>query len=101
MITKEQVIKALSLVEDPDLKKDLVTLGMIKDLEVEGNKISFTVMLTTPSCPLKEVIKKDCEISIRQLVSHDAEINIKMDADVTSLRTNENVLPNVKNIIAV
>lgn len=53
-ITKEQVLKALKHVEDPDLNKELVTLGMIKDLEVDGKNISFTVVLTTPACPMKK-----------------------------------------------
>lgn len=57
-INKESVLKALSKVEDPDLKKDLVTLGMIQGIEIEGNQIKFKVVLTTPACPLKEVIKK-------------------------------------------
>ena len=59
-LKKEEVLKALSRVEDPDLKKDLVTLGMIKDLSIEDDKISFAVELTTPACPLKEIIKNDC-----------------------------------------
>ena len=50
-ITKEQVLEALSHVDDPDLKKDLVTLGMIEDVTIEENSISFTVVLTTPACP--------------------------------------------------
>ncbi|WP_299286990.1 iron-sulfur cluster assembly protein, partial [uncultured Mucilaginibacter sp.] len=52
-ITREEVLKALSYVEDPDLKKDLVTLNMIEDVVIEGNRVSFSVVLTTPACPLK------------------------------------------------
>lgn len=59
IISKEKVLKALSTVEDPDLKKDLVTLGMIQDIEVEDKKLSFKVVLTTPACPLKELIRGD------------------------------------------
>ena len=57
-LTNENVLKALGRVEEPDLKKDLVSLGMIKNLEVTGNTIRFTVQLTTPACPLKELIKE-------------------------------------------
>ena len=59
-LTNENVLKALSRVEEPDLKNDLVSLGMIKKLEVNGNSIRFTVQLTTPACPLKELIKERC-----------------------------------------
>jgi len=59
-ISKEQVLKSLSKVDDPDLKKDLVTLGMIKNLEVGDSRISFAVELTTPACPLKELIRSQC-----------------------------------------
>ena len=56
MITKEQVLEALSYVEEPDLKKDLVTLNMIQNIVIEDQKVSFEVVLTTPACPLKDHI---------------------------------------------
>ena len=100
-IEEKEVLKALGLVMDPDLGKDLVTLNMIKKLEVEGESISFTVELTTPACPLKEKIKKDCLDAVYR-VYPDAGIHIEMTANVTSNRNaNINVLPNVKNIICV
>ena len=58
-ITKEDILKALGTVQDPDLKKDLVTLNMVRDIVVGDNKVSFTVVLTTPACPLKEKIRKE------------------------------------------
>ena len=67
------IMKALSTVQDPDLKKDLVTLGMIENLEVAGKRISFTVVLTTPACPLKEVIRKSCIDAIHQVVGTDVQ----------------------------
>lgn len=97
----EDIIKALSTVEEPDLKKDLVTLKMIDHVLVDGNKVSFTVILTTPACPLKEVIRKSCEEAIHRLVSSDLEITVNMTSDVTSIRNNTPLLPQVKNIIAV
>jgi ATP-binding protein involved in chromosome partitioning len=102
MITKEAVLSALSHVDDPDLHKDIVTLGMVKDLEVEGNKVTFTVELTTPACPMKEMIEKACINAVRLMVSKEAEINITMSARVNSNRRDrKDVLPGVKNIIAV
>lgn len=53
-VTSEDVLKALSTVNDPDLKKDTVTLGMVKDVIIKDNVVEFTVVLTTPACPLKE-----------------------------------------------
>lgn len=98
-ITREQVLKALSYVEDPDLKKDLVTLNMIEDVVIEGNKVSFSVVLTTPACPLKSMIENACRNAILHFVSADAELNINMTSRVT---TPKNVgVPGVKNIIAV
>ena len=98
----EDVINALRHVDDPDIKKDLVTLNMISGVTVDGNKVSFIVTLTTPACPLKEKIKKDCIDAIHQYLNKDVEVNVVMDANVTSLRnTGVNVLPSVKNIICV
>lgn len=100
-ITREDVLKALSTVQEPDLKKDLVTLNMIKDVEVNDRKISFTVVLTTPACPLKELIKNNCTEAVKTHVGEDVEVDILLTADVTSQRNNGPVLPGVKNVIAV
>ncbi|MCB9046408.1 MAG: Mrp/NBP35 family ATP-binding protein [Chitinophagales bacterium] len=102
MITKEAVLKALSNVDDPDLGKDLVTLNMVKDIEINGNNVSFTVVLTTPACPMKEMIEKACINAIHLLVTKDAVVTVKMTSNVNSNRKdNLALLPNVKNIIAV
>ncbi len=101
-ITKEKVLEALSYVEDPDLKKDLVTLGMIEDVKINGKKVSFTVVLTTPACPLKALIEKACYNAIIHYVDAEAEVSIHMSSNVTSKRNDgRGVLPKVKNIIAV
>jgi len=99
--TSDDILKALSTVEEPDLKKDLVTLNMIDKVVVEGDNVSFTVILTTPACPLKEVIRKSCEEAIHHIVSPDLKITVNMTADVTSIRDNTPMLPQVKNIIAI
>ncbi len=100
-VTKEDIIKALSTVDDPDLKQDLVTLNMIKDLEVEGQHVRFTVELTTPACPLKEMIRNACLDAIYKQVSSELQVQINMSSIVTSTRKNAVMLPQVKNIIAV
>jgi ATP-binding protein involved in chromosome partitioning len=100
-ITKEQVLEALKNVEDPDLKKDLVTLGMIKDLEVDGKNVGFTVVLTTPACPMKELIHKKCINAILHYIGEEANVNVKMTSDVSSRKSSGPLLPKVKNIIGV
>lgn len=101
-ITKEQVLDALKYVDDPDLKKDIVTLGMVKDVEVDGKNVSFTVVLTTPACPMKDMIHKACVNAILHFVDKEANVNVNMTANVTSTRGNDKpLLPQVKNIIAI
>ncbi len=100
-LSKEAVLAALRNVQDPDIKKDLVTLNMIQDIEIDGNKLGFTVMLTTPACPLKELIRKDCEEAIAKYIGEDIEVTVTMSSHVTSTRDNAPLLPGVKNIIAV
>ncbi|HSY76124.1 MAG TPA: iron-sulfur cluster assembly protein, partial [Bacteroidia bacterium] len=74
MITQEQVIEALKNVIDPDFDKDIVTLGMVKDVVVDGKKVNFTVVLTTPACPMKEMIHKACINAIIYYVDKEAEV---------------------------
>ncbi len=101
-ITKEKILEALSYVQEPDLKKDLVSLNMIKDVEVDGLKVSFTVILTTPACPLKAEIERACVNAIVHFVDEKAEVTVNMTANVTTQRNDtENMLQGVKNIIAV
>lgn len=100
-MTKEDILKALATVEEPDLKKDLVTLNMVKNVKVDGKKVSFEVILTTPACPLKELIRERCETAIHEQVSKEAEISINMKADVTAAAALKPQMPNVKNIIAI
>jgi ATP-binding protein involved in chromosome partitioning len=99
MISKESVLQALSHVEDPDLKKDLVTLGMIQDIQIEGNTLRFTVVLTTPACPMKDMLENACRNAIFHFIDKNIDLHITMTANV-STQANPSV-PGVKNIIAV
>ncbi|WP_229201238.1 Mrp/NBP35 family ATP-binding protein [Arcticibacterium luteifluviistationis] len=101
MIKEENVLAALSHVEEPDLKKDLVTLNMVKDVVINGSDIKFTVVLTTPACPLKEVIRQRCMDALHEHLGKDITVDIHMSAEVTSIRNNSPQLPGVKNIIAI
>ncbi len=101
-MTEAEILKALSNVQEPDLGKDLVTLNMIKDLKVEGNEVSFTIVLTTPACPMKDLMKNACENAIKLLVNKAAIIKVDFTSNTSSLRKDEKtVLAKVKNIIAV
>jgi ATP-binding protein involved in chromosome partitioning len=100
-MTKDDVLKALSTVQEPDLGKDIVTLNMVRDLTIEGNYVSFTIVLTTPACPLKELIKRNC-IDAVQSINKNALVTVNFTASTTTLRSDKgSVLPKVKNIIAV
>jgi len=98
-LTHEEVLKALSYVEEPDLKKDLVTLNMIQDIKIDGNKLSFSVILTTPACPLKAMIENACRNAISHFISKDIEVHVNMTSRVTTQKNTG--VPGVKNIIAV
>ncbi|MGC8855220.1 MAG: Mrp/NBP35 family ATP-binding protein [Anaerolineae bacterium] len=80
-ITKEAVLATLSKVQEPELHKDLVTLNMIRNLEIDGGKVSFTIMLTTPACPLVGQIEKEARQAVMALEGVET-VNIKMDSDV-------------------
>jgi ATP-binding protein involved in chromosome partitioning len=100
-MNQEDVLKALSTVQEPDLGNDLVTLNMIRDLVLEGNYISFTIVLTTPACPLKEKMKKDC-VDALKAINPAAAVTVNFTSSTTTIRADKSsVLPGVKNIIAV
>jgi ATP-binding protein involved in chromosome partitioning len=101
-MTKDQIIAALRHVNDPDLKKDLVTLNMIEDIHIEGNTVKFKLVLTTPACPMKNQMKQACIDSIHQRVDDKAIVEVELTSRVTSVRKDtEELLKDVKNIIAV
>ena len=80
-ITKEAILAELSKVQEPELHQDLVTLNMIRELEINGDAVSFTVMLTTPACPLRGKIEKESREAV-MAVPGVKTVHIKMDSDV-------------------
>ena len=101
-MTKEKILEALSNVQEPDLGKDLVTLNMVKDIEIKGNDVSFTIVLTTPACPMKDLMGNASTNAIKLLVNKDANVKVNFTANTTTKRTDAGtILPKVKNIIAV
>ncbi|MGB8194184.1 MAG: Mrp/NBP35 family ATP-binding protein [Chitinophagaceae bacterium] len=100
-MTREQVLNALSTVQEPDLGKDIVTLNMVTDIVISGDDISFTVVLTTPACPLKELIRSSCVNAIKG-ANKSANVSVNFTSNTTSKRNDTGgILPNVRNIIAV
>jgi ATP-binding protein involved in chromosome partitioning len=104
-ITERQVVDALRNVIEPDLQKDLITLNMVKDIKVSGTKVSFTVVLTTPACPLKDLIKSACVNAIKHFIKDATDVEVEMTANVTTASPaagqTGNPLEKVKNTIAV
>jgi ATP-binding protein involved in chromosome partitioning len=101
-MTEEAILKALSNVQEPDLGKDLVTLNMVKDVKINGNDVSFTIVLTTPACPMKDMMRTASENAVKLLVNKEANVQVNFTANTTSTRKeNLQILSGVKNIIAV
>ena len=101
-ITEQAVLDALTNIIDPDLKKDIVTLGFIKDLEIKGGAVSFRIVLTTPACPVKEAFEAEATELVGAIEGVET-VKVIMDAEVPKGRgiANNVAVPGVKNIIAV
>ena len=101
-LTEEQVLQSLSQIIDPDLKKDIVKLGFVRDLKIDGGEVSFRIVLTTPACPVKEEMEGMAREFV-QVLPGVANVHVTMDAEVPQGRgvANNVAIPGVKNIIAV
>ena len=101
-ISEEVVLNALRQIIDPDLRKDIVTLGFIKDLKIDGGDVSFRIVLTTPACPVKEQMEAQANEIVGGLEGVST-VKVTMDAEVPQGRgiANNIAIPGVKNIIAV
>jgi ATP-binding protein involved in chromosome partitioning len=103
MPTEASVLAALQKVQEPELGKDIVTLNMVKDLKVDGGKVSFTVQLTTPACPLKSEIEGRCRAALAE-VEGISDIEVNWGSQVAKGATNpqmEEMAPGIKNVVAV
>src|SRR5207245_4164414 len=101
MVSIDEILQALSTVIDPDLKKDIVSMGMIKDLEINGNARKFTLELTTPACPFNDQIEQDVRNAV-STIKEISKVDIKVTARVMEGRgiSMDEMLPIVKYIIA-
>src|SRR5947209_1995768 len=103
MLQRDDILAALSKVQEPELHKDLVTLNMIRDLTIDGGSVAFTLMLTTPACPLRDQIKLEAEQAVSK-VPGVVRVDIKLSAEVNRnqrLGDNKALPAGIKNIIAV
>jgi ATP-binding protein involved in chromosome partitioning len=102
MLSPSTVLEVLRPVEDPELRKSLVALNMIRNVRIDGGNVSFTLVLTTPACPLRQFIMEDCERAVRTLPGVE-----KVDIEVTAETPQQKALPDragidgVKNILAI
>src|SRR5919206_87345 len=101
-VTEADVYGALAQVKDPDLHKDIVRLGFVKDLKIDGGAVSFRIVLTTPACPVREQMEAQAQELVRALPGVTS-VSVKMDAEVPKGRgiTEKVVVPGVRNIVAV
>jgi ATP-binding protein involved in chromosome partitioning len=101
-ITETAILQALSTVQEPELHRDLVSLNMIRDITISGNNVGFTIMLTTPACPLRTKMENESIAAVKQMVPGVDQVQVRFDAQV---RTDQRIIGKlnipVKNIIAV
>jgi ATP-binding protein involved in chromosome partitioning len=99
-LQNDQVLAALRTVQDPELFKDIVTLGMVKDIKIEGETVKVRVELTTPACPLKEVIEREVKAALRKIGAENVEVELTANTRGPA-QPKRDVLPQVKNVVAV
>ena len=102
-LDRDAILHALRVVIDPDIRKDIVSLGFVKDVSVSGSRVSFTIELTTPACPVKDQLRDQAAAAVRSLPGV-TDVDVKLSANVRSAsapETGRPPLPGVKNVIAV
>jgi ATP-binding protein involved in chromosome partitioning len=100
MATEKLVLEALSKVDEPELGKDLVSLGMIKDISISGAQISFTVELTTPACPWRGQIEQEAKDAVEKLEGVE-EVTVNLTSNVQSDGRSRGLIDRpIKNAIA-
>jgi len=100
---RDAVLNALRVVVDPDIRRDIVSLGFVKDLSIANGRVSFTIELTTPACPVKEELREQATTAVRAVAGVN-QVDVQLTAKVRSAsapETGRPPLPGVKNVIAV
>src|SRR4051812_32149126 len=100
-VTEQQVLDVLKRVQDPDLRKDIVALGFIRNLKIESGKVAFDLNLTTPACPVKDEMRDQAVAFVKELPGVQ-EVEIKMTSEVRQApQMDKTALKGVRNIVAV
>src|SRR4051812_8142115 len=100
-VTEAQVLNALKKVQDPDLHRDIVSLGFVKNLKICGGAIGFEIELTTPACPVKEQLKQQSHDLVKAIAGVDA-VNVTMTSQTRGRPVaSQDVLKGVKNVVAI
>jgi len=100
-VTEDQILSALKQVQDPDLRKDIVSLGFIRNLKIDGGKVSFDLNLTTPACPVKDQMRDEAVRLVKGL-SGVQNVEVKMTSEVRSMpQLDRSALKGVRNMVAV
>src|SRR5439155_21716405 len=102
-VDQARVLEALKVVRDPDLNRDIVSLGFIKELRLDAGHVAFTIELTTPACPVKDQMRDQARAAVMQ-VAGVTSVDVKMSARVREAVGSEGPrqsLPGMKNVIAV
>jgi ATP-binding protein involved in chromosome partitioning len=102
VLDSRSVLEVLRPVQDPELRKSLVEMNMIRNIKIDGGQVSFTLVLTTPACPLREFIVEDCQKAVKQLPGV-TNVSVEVTAETPQQKSlpNRNGIPGVKNIVAV
>ena len=100
-ITTQDILKALSGIQDPDLHRDIVSLGFVKDLQVSDGRVSFTIELTTPACPVRDQLAASARQAVEALGVSDVEVRMTSNVSTSKAAKPGNLIPQVKNTIAV
>ncbi|PSB12523.1 sodium:proton antiporter [Pleurocapsa sp. CCALA 161] len=102
MLDSKSVLEVLRPVQDPELQKSLVELNMIRNVVVEGGKVSFTLVLTTPACPLREFIVEDCQTAVKKLPGVETvEVEVTAETPQQKSLPDRASIPGIKNILAI
>jgi ATP-binding protein involved in chromosome partitioning len=97
----KEILQALTHVDDPDLNKDIVTLGMVRNINIVDHHISFDLVLTTPACPMKDMLENACRNAIKHFLPGEPDVRINVTSEVKNNLAKTGALSGVKNIIAV
>src|SRR6266496_6669400 len=101
-VAQEEILGALAQIKDPDLGRDIVALGFVKDLQISGENVSFTIELTTPACPVRDQMKEDAHRAVLSLPGvTNVEVEMTSKVRGTHSEQKDALIPLVKNIVPV